>query len=106
MMLDPANAFYNDMPEEERRHWVSELLCCPSTPQLDPITQAAYLHHPVTYLYCEDDQGIPIALQEMMVGKVRESTGIEIRKERCHAGHSPFLSQPETVLAVAKRAIT
>jgi pimeloyl-ACP methyl ester carboxylesterase len=97
-MLDPEHRFYNDLPPDEQKHWTSELLKCPAKTQTTPITHAAYLYHPVTYLFCENDQAIPLFIQQSMVKKIEETTGIAIQKETCDAGHSPFLSQPETLL--------
>lgn len=104
VMLEPARRFYNDLSKEEQDHWVSELKPCPAVAQTTPITQTAYLYHPVTYLFCENDQALPLAVQQSMVQKAEEK-GVTIHKETCTAGHSPFLSQPEAVLNVAKKIV-
>lgn len=101
-MLEPERRFYNDLPKEEQDHWTSELKPSPTGPQFIPISHAAYLHYPVTYLFCERDEVLPLGIQQMMVQKVTERAGISIETETCTAGHSPFLSQPETVLNLVK----
>lgn len=106
MILDPQRRFYHDLPPDEQAHWTSELIKCPAVAQLTPLTHTAYLYHPVTYLFCEDDQGLPLFLQQEMVKKVEESTGITIKKQTCNAGHSPFLSQPETLLQLVKKIVS
>jgi hypothetical protein len=106
MMLDPETRFYNDLPPDEQAHWTSELIKCPAVAQLTPITNAAYLYHPVTYLFCENDQALPLFLQQEMVKKIEESTGITIEEQTCSAGHSPFLSQPETLLQLVNEIVS
>lgn len=101
-MLDPQRRFYNDLSASEQQHWASEMLKSPASTQYTAITHVAYLYHPVTYLFCENDQALPIELQRMMVEKVR-SMGVQIEEESCKAGHSPYLSMPETVLEIASR---
>jgi hypothetical protein len=101
----PAKKFYQDLPEEEQEHWVSVLEECPAVTQFTAITQAAYLHHPITYLYCESDAALPFEVQKIMVQMRSQETGIDIRTETCTASHSPFLSQPERVLEVAQKVL-
>jgi hypothetical protein len=98
MMLEPGNRFYNDLSPDEQKHWISELVRCPTSTQVTPLTYEAFLYHPVTYLFCENDQGLPIFLQQAMVKSIEEQKGISIKRETCDSGHSPFLSQPETIL--------
>jgi pimeloyl-ACP methyl ester carboxylesterase len=93
-MLEPDRRFYNDLSKQEQDHWVSELRPHPAIAQLTPLTYTAYLHHPVYYLFCENDEALPLDLQKMMVS----NTPVDFKTESCSAGHSPFLSQPETVL--------
>lgn len=99
-MTDPAPLFYHDLPEVEQKHWVSHLKPHPSVSQHSPLTYTAYKHHPVSYLYCTDDQAIPYELQKEMV----RDSGIGVVDEHtCSASHSPFLSQPEAVLQVVQK---
>lgn len=98
VMLEPERRFYSDLPKEEQDQWVSELKPCPATTQLTPITYTAYLHYPVTYLFCDGDEALPVGLQQAMVNKVSEAAKVHIDTETCTASHSPFLSQPEVVL--------
>lgn len=67
------------------------------------MTYAAWRHIPSTYLLCDGDNAIPPALQESMVETVK-AAGVPITVERCQAGHSPFLSVPEVVVGMIRRA--
>lgn len=64
------------------------------------VTYPAYKHIPSTYLLCEKDNAIPLAAQEGMLA----GTDVKFDVERCAAGHSPFLSMPEFVAEVVRRA--
>jgi len=101
-MLEPGQRFYNDLPEAEQRYWVEQLVECPAIAQLTRITQAAYMAHPSTYLFCENDQAIPIQVQQMMVQKAADG-GAVFQKETCSSGHSPFLSQPEVIVRIVQK---
>lgn len=98
-MIEPDRRFYNDLPKEDQDHWVSELRPQPAIAQLTPITYTAYKHHPVVYMYCENDEALLIDIQKMMV----EESGVDFKIETCTAGHSPFLSEIDSLLGVVKR---
>jgi hypothetical protein len=105
LMRDPAARFYNDIPEEEQKKWVDELVWCPATTQLARITQASYLNHPSSYLFCEDDQAMPLAIQQKMVDE-SEKVGAVWKKDSCNASHSPFLSNPEHIINSVRKIAT
>ena len=100
-MSNPEHYFYNDLPSAERQRWIAELQRSPRESNYTPISYAAYLHHPVTYLFCENDRGLPLEVQKMMVEKVK-SQGVRVVEETCSAGHSPYLSMPDRVLEVVQ----
>ena len=102
-MLDPEHRFYNDLSADEQKHWTSELVKQPATASLIPITYAAYRYHPVTYLFCENDEALLLPWQQGLVKKIEETSNIHIDTETCSAGHSPFLGQPETLLNIAEK---
>ncbi|KIX92919.1 uncharacterized protein Z520_11395 [Fonsecaea multimorphosa CBS 102226] len=89
---NPERVFYNDLPAEEQKLWVSKLKHHSIIATKTPLTQVAYTSIPVTYLYCEEDQALPLPTQEMMV---RQSGLEDVQELRCGAGHSPFLSEPD-----------
>ena len=90
-MEDPEIRFYHDLPKEAQARWISELRPIPSIAHLSPVTYEAYQHHPATYLFCEQDQTVPLCFQEQMV----ERSGTIFKTESCSASHSPCLSQPK-----------
>ena len=100
-MLDPAHYFYHDLPIEEQQRWTSLLNKSPRESNYTPISHAAYLYHPVTYLYCEKDNALPLEIQKMMAEKVKKQ-GVHVDEESCVAGHSSFLSMPGRVSEVVE----
>ncbi|KAF2731534.1 alpha beta-hydrolase [Polyplosphaeria fusca] len=104
MMLEPERRFYHDLSPEDQEKWVGELLKSPAGTQQTEITQTAYLYHPVTYLYCEEDQALPLEMQKMMVENAKKG-GVAIAEETCKAGHSPFLSMPKRLLELVDRIV-
>ena len=99
-MLDPERMFYNDLSQEEKAHWVAQTKPHPAAAQPTPLTYAAYRYIPSTYLLTENDQPLPVQAQEGMIAQAEAAYGIQIKKELCTSGHSPFLSQPERVAEV------
>ena len=104
-MKDPGHRFYNDLDEKARAHWVSELRPTPTVTQTTPLTYVAYMHHPVSYLFCTNDAALDVEIQKMMVARL-EKNGIEVHTETCSSGHSPFPSMPEQVLELVNRMLT
>jgi hypothetical protein len=103
-MLNPEHYIYNDLLAAEQQRWIAELRRSPRESNYTPISYAAYLNHPVKYLYCENDNGLPLSVQKMMVEKVK-SQGVQVVEETCSAGHSPYLSMPERILEVVQETI-
>ena len=66
------------------------------------MTYPAWRHIPTAYLVCEKDNAIPPKSQDFMIERARYK-GCKILVERCQAGHSPFLSVPETVVEVIRQ---
>ena len=98
------HALYSDLDEETQNHWVSKLQHQSFTALYhSKITYAAWRDVPTTYILCQQDKAIPIARQEKLVSDAR-AKGANIRTEWLDASHSPFLSQPEAVVAAVRRA--
>jgi hypothetical protein len=95
--LGPREVFYNDLDEETADHWIKKLRVHSWPTLSSKLGYAAYLHVPSAYLICEADKAIPVQAQEGMAGMMAS--------ERCSAGHSPFLSQPEVTTAFIRRQV-
>ncbi|KAK0516644.1 hypothetical protein JMJ35_001247 [Cladonia borealis] len=97
---DGARVFYNDVPPADADFYASKLVthCWGSMTQ--PLT-ADCLNGvvPSVYLICENDNALPVSMQEQLAKNIGEGCNIE----RCSAGHSPFISQPEVVAKIIRR---
>ncbi|OJJ65569.1 hypothetical protein ASPBRDRAFT_49679 [Aspergillus brasiliensis CBS 101740] len=87
-----ARTLYSDLPDAAAAWWDSRLTPQSHLVQTTPTTRAAYEYPPSTYLICEEDQAVPVPFQE----RFAELARAEI--DRCSAGHSPMLSQPDMLV--------
>jgi hypothetical protein len=102
MMTNSKHCFYNDLSPEEQERWDKLLRRQTSLSILTPLTHTAYLYHPVTYVFCEQDEALPHFLQKSMVQTIEESTGIKFQKETWDTGHSPYIGHPERLLELVR----
>ncbi|EXJ68036.1 uncharacterized protein A1O5_08651 [Cladophialophora psammophila CBS 110553] len=102
---NPAEHFYNDMPPEDAKKWVSKLIkfSAAMRPARDSV-YAGWRDVPVWYLVCTMDMAIRKELQEDMVQRLRE-LGANITTRECEAGHSPMLSKPGETVAFIEDAV-
>jgi pimeloyl-ACP methyl ester carboxylesterase len=100
-VIPEMEPFYNDLPPDEAQFWTSELQHQSQRALEEPLVDfcANDITLPMTYLLCEEDKTIPIAGQEFMVSSIPA-----MRTERCSAGHSPFMSQPDLTANVIIKA--
>ena len=97
---DPVHHFYNDIPPSDADFYASKLVTHCSVAITQPGT-ADCLNGvvPCTFLICENDNAVPIFVQERMAKNLGEGAKVE----RCSAGHSPFISQPDVVAKIIRR---
>ncbi|KAI1109412.1 Alpha/beta hydrolase fold-1 [Nemania sp. NC0429] len=103
-LVPGQDPFYNDLPVDEASKWRAMLRCHSQKSFEEPLEFCANdIQIPMTYLLCDEDQAMPIQVQESMVAAVPR-----LKTRRCTAAHSPFLSQPDLtadVIADAARKI-
>ena len=101
-MLDPGKMFYNDLPAAEVQRNIDLLRDCPAMVQLTPQTNPAYLYLPTDYVFCEQDNAVPLGMQKWMVEVVR-ALGANVQEWTVNAGElwiKPVLSRPRRIRAV------
>ena len=104
MPLTPEAVFYNDLPEAEAKHWAGELRRHSYATKFCGGTGVeSWKRIPSTYVVCEDDQAIPVEVQEGMVEGCR-GAGAEMGVVRVKSGHSLMLSVTGEVVRVVRRA--
>ncbi|KAH8816047.1 hypothetical protein F5884DRAFT_774707 [Xylogone sp. PMI_703] len=99
---DPTNMFYNDLPEDQQKYWVSTLRPHSFATKGIGSKSCAWRFIPSRYLLCENDNAIPLPLQEAMVKECQDN-GAEMETERIASSHSPFLSHPDEFVAFIRR---
>ncbi len=95
---DTQRSLYGDCPPDVASAAAERL-----TPQsvaaiATPQTVAAWQTLPSTYVLCEQDQAVPPPAQEAMASRAAAV-------ERLPSSHSPFLSRPDDVAAIVRRAL-
>ncbi|KAM3436127.1 hypothetical protein NHJ13734_005228 [Beauveria thailandica] len=96
---DPLKLFYNDLEPQEAA-WAESLRVAHGTvAQKTPLSArraVAWRTIPLSYIFCENDEAVPLALQNTMVSRA-ESDGVSVKRYSLAASHSPFLSMPDKV---------
>ncbi len=95
----PRDIFYADVDDEVAEICAGRLTLQSLSSFTDELGHAAWKDVPSTYLLAEHDRAIPPPAQEAM--SARASTVV-----RLPTSHSPFLSQPDAVVARVTDAIT
>ncbi|KAK0263607.1 hypothetical protein LTR35_017512 [Friedmanniomyces endolithicus] len=99
----PEYYCYNDLPADQAKKY-SELLRPQAWVAYEQETSyAAYGDIPAWYLYCTEDQALPLAMQRVLVRGMEEAGAI-VKTETVKSGHSPFLSVPEKTAEFIMRA--
>ena len=97
---DPVYQFYHDVDPELAQQAVENLGKHSLKAKWSPATYAAWKHIPSTYLVCEADRAIPLAVQEAMIA----APGANFTVERCASAHSPWMAMPDFTAEVVRRA--
>ncbi|RDW75805.1 hypothetical protein BP5796_06626 [Coleophoma crateriformis] len=92
----PKEIFYNDISYAEAAPLIAHLKGQGYKTLFSDLTVEPWRIVPSTYILCEADNAIPIQVQEGMIAHAQSiaPNAFDVI-ERCSAGHSPFLSQPE-----------
>ncbi|MFC6018242.1 alpha/beta hydrolase [Plantactinospora solaniradicis] len=93
LLRNPRVALYHDIADEPAARALDQLVKQSLRSFTDKVTSVAWRHIPSTYVLCEDDRAIPLALQERMAARATAS-------RRIAGGHSPFLAAPRRFAAV------
>ncbi|KAI1474846.1 hypothetical protein K445DRAFT_25976 [Daldinia sp. EC12] len=92
------HCFYNDLPDDIAQQYFNSVVPFSQDAFETPIDFAASdLTIPRTFLICENDLAFPPSVQEELATSI-----LDMKIERCSAGHSPFASQPDRVIEIVK----
>ncbi|MFG2925646.1 alpha/beta hydrolase [Streptomyces sp. NPDC048305] len=90
---DPFTLFYGDVPREEAEEAAARLVPQSAKSFSDVLVRAGWHDVPSTYIICEQDQALPVALQEALSTRATEVY-------RMDGSHSPFLAKPGELAAL------
>ena len=101
-MSSPGEHFYNDLSPTTAAFWVSRLR---NQSLASFVSKTDYvpwqLAIPLVYLVCTNDNAFSVNMQDTMLDRAGRERFIIAR---CDTGHSPFLSRPEVVVEVIRKA--
>jgi pimeloyl-ACP methyl ester carboxylesterase len=101
----PKYYFYNDLPDDEAKHWASLLRLHSWKTATDGFVEyEAYAEIPAHYLYCTLDQALELEAQKGMVAQAEARSGRAFRTEEVESSHSPFLSMPGRTAEFVRRS--
>jgi hypothetical protein len=77
----------------EQKRWIATMTHTPVPVFKSKSTYEPWHVIPCMYIFCTNDNAIPLALQASMADQMGSITKYEI-----HSSHSPFLSSPDEVV--------
>ncbi|PZG14041.1 alpha/beta hydrolase [Nonomuraea aridisoli] len=98
VLSEARTAFYGDMPDAEAEQAMSMLVEQTIRSFAEKVGAVAWRDIPSTYVVAEQDQAIPLALQEKMAAQAAGT-------RRLTGGHSPFLAQPRVLAALVDEIV-
>jgi pimeloyl-ACP methyl ester carboxylesterase len=96
--MTPMAVFYNDLDTATAEQAVGKLGYQSYASMRQELTETAWTTIPTTYVICEADNAIPVAVQELMARRAGDV-------QRLDTSHSPFLSQPGALAGLLRRSL-
>lgn len=90
----PEEIFYHDVPAELKQTAISKLKHQSAQVFRDEVTYQPWEDLECMYFYCEDDRALLYPIQQQLAPLLGEKA----ITYTCKASHSPFLSEPDTVV--------
>ena len=104
LTVDERELFYNDLPEDEGKEWVSKL----QKQSVDAFwggehTYAGWKEVPAWYVITTKDTTFPIELQHSYAEQAQKEGDVTVRE--IASSHSPMLSRPQETADIIKEAV-
>jgi pimeloyl-ACP methyl ester carboxylesterase len=96
---DPGTSLYGDVPDQDRAGAISQLVHQSMLSFVDTVTEVAWRGIESAYVLCENDQAVPMDLQEILAGRATTAY-------RLASGHSPFLAVPAELADLIDEIVT
>jgi pimeloyl-ACP methyl ester carboxylesterase len=98
-LTDPVEILYGDLDADLAQQFVAQLRLQSLLAVTQPLTEAAWRHHPSTYVIRDGDCALPPSVQEMMAKRAE-------RVRRIQSSHSPFLSRPTELAGLIREELS
>jgi pimeloyl-ACP methyl ester carboxylesterase len=105
-LADPTlsgSRMYDVWPEERAVAWAKAAPKQSALSFASPVTYTAFKEIPSSYIFCEQDQIVPPALQEQYIENIKVLTGREVDVHKLDLNHVPNLTSPETLAEIILR---
>jgi pimeloyl-ACP methyl ester carboxylesterase len=96
--MTPMTVFYNDVDIFTARRAVAQLGYQSYASMQQQLTETAWRSIPSTYIICDSDNAVPVAVQELFAERADDVL-------RLSSSHSPFLSQPAALARLIRRSL-
>ena len=99
-LADPAlsgSRMYDVWPEERAVAWARAAPRQSVLSFASPVTYTAFKDIPSSYIFCEQDQIVPPALQEQYIENIKIVSGRPVDLHKLDSNHVPNLTSPETL---------
>ena len=96
--MTPMTVFYNDVDIVTARRAVAQLGYQSYASMHQQLTETAWRSIPSTYIICDSDNAVPVAVQELFAERADDVL-------RLSSSHSPFLSQPAALARLIRRSL-
>jgi pimeloyl-ACP methyl ester carboxylesterase len=96
--VDFRSLFFNDLSDEDAKHWISTLQPGPACWNGQATTYCGWREVPSAYIMCEKDRTIHLAYQEKMAELAGSKPIV-----RLATGHMPQLTVPEKIAEIVNQ---
>lgn len=95
-----ASRMYDAWPEERALAWARAAPKQSALSFASAVTYTAYKDIPSSYIFCEQDQILPPALQDQYIDNIKKATGRDVDIHKLNTNHVPNLTATEDVATI------
>ncbi|KAH8698761.1 Alpha/beta hydrolase fold-1 [Talaromyces proteolyticus] len=105
-VIEPSAAItFSDIPLDEGVEWVKKMSLHSVRSFAEPLTYAGYMDIPSTFIFCEQDQILPLDFQRRRVQTIERCSGHSLATLSLVAGHCPNVSRPIDLAKTIQKAL-
>lgn len=107
-LANPAfsgSRMYDVWPEERALAWTKAAPKHSALSFASPVTHTAFKDIPSSYIFCEQDQIVPPALQTQYIENIHVVTGKDVDVHKLNTNHVPNLTATETLAELVLKIV-